>query len=205
MKLRKISVNVALLLLGSLIQAFGLYNIHSLADVTEGGVLGATLLLQHWFDISPAVSGFLMNAACYIFGFCVLGKQFVFYSAVAGLGFSGLYAVLEQFPPIYPRIAEYPLLAAILGALFIGVGAGICVRANGAACGDDALAMGFSKLTKLDIKWIYLFTDLTVILLSISYIPLSRLVYSLLTVVLSGQIISLIQKIKPRKAHIQKC
>lgn len=199
MKKKKTAVAVLLLLLGSLIQAFGLYNIHSLADVTEGGVLGATLLLQHWLDISPAVSGFVLNAACYIFGFCTLGKRFVLYSAVAGFGFSAIYAVFEQFPPLFPQIANYPLAAAILGALFIGVGAGICVRVGGAACGDDALAMGFSKLTKRDIKWIYLITDLTVILLSLSYIPLTKLVYSLLTVVLSGQIISLIQKIKVKE------
>lgn len=199
MKVKKTAIAVMILLLGSFIQAFGIYNIHSQANVTEGGVLGATLLLQHWLSVSPAISGFVLNAACYIFGFCTLGKRFILYSAVAGLGFSGIYAVLEQFPPLFPQIANYPILASLLGALFIGVGAGICVRVGGAACGDDALAMGASKLTKWDIKWLYLITDLTVLLLSLSYIPLGRIVYSLLTVVLSGQIISLIQKIKLKK------
>ena len=37
-----------LALAGSAIQAFGLANIHAFADVTEGGVLGMTLLLEHW-------------------------------------------------------------------------------------------------------------------------------------------------------------
>ena len=32
-------------LLGSAILAFGLYNVHALSNVTEGGVLGMTLLL----------------------------------------------------------------------------------------------------------------------------------------------------------------
>ena len=44
--------------------AFGLYNVHSLSRVTEGGVLGLTLLLDHWFHISPSVSGAVLNAAC---------------------------------------------------------------------------------------------------------------------------------------------
>ena len=66
--------------LGSAIQAFGLYNIHSLSDVTEGGVLGATLLFEHWFQISPSVSGFLMNAFCYALGWRTLGKLFIAYS-----------------------------------------------------------------------------------------------------------------------------
>ena len=35
--------------------AFGLYNVHAVSQVTEGGVLGMTLLLEHWFSISPDV------------------------------------------------------------------------------------------------------------------------------------------------------
>ena len=53
--------NCLILLLGSIIQAVGIYNIHAMSQVTEGGVLGLTLLLQHWFRISPAVSSFLLN------------------------------------------------------------------------------------------------------------------------------------------------
>ena len=46
----------AFALLGSAILAFGLYNVHSFSGVTEGGVLGLTLLMHHWFNISPSVS-----------------------------------------------------------------------------------------------------------------------------------------------------
>ena len=40
-------IRVALALTGAFIQAVGLCNIHAFADVTEGGVLGATLLIEH--------------------------------------------------------------------------------------------------------------------------------------------------------------
>lgn len=40
-------------LFGSAFLAFGLYHVHSFSGVTEGGVLGMTLLLDHWFHISP--------------------------------------------------------------------------------------------------------------------------------------------------------
>lgn len=179
----------------SALQAFGMYNIHALSGITEGGVLGATLLADHWFSVSPALSGFVLNAACYLLGFKILGKEFIAYSVIAAVGFSAGYGIFEQFPPLYPEIASYPLLAAVLGALFIGIGAGFCVRAGGATSGDDALAMSLSHITQIPIQWIYLVTDLTVLLLSLTYIPLGRIAYSLLTVVLSGQIIGWIQKI----------
>ena len=184
--------------LSSAFQAFGMYNVHALSGVTEGGVLGLVLLIDHWFAISPAVSGFLLNAACYLLGWRTLGKTFIGYSVIAAAGFSVGYAVCELFPPLWPGIASYPLLAAIVGALFIGIGAGVCVRIGGATSGDDALAMSLSHILKAPIERIYLVSDLTVLCLSLSYIPLRRIIYSLITVILSGQIIGWIQKIQWR-------
>ena len=42
---------VCLCIAGSGILAFGLYNIHALSGVTEGGILGMTLLLHHLFHL----------------------------------------------------------------------------------------------------------------------------------------------------------
>lgn len=191
--------NCLVLLVGSVIQAVGIYNIHSLSNVTEGGVLGLTLLLQHWFQISPAVSSLVLNLVCYAIGWRTLGKEFIGYSLVSICIYSISYGICEQFPPLWPDIARYPLIAAIAGALFIGIGAGLCVRAGGATAGDDALAMSFSHLFRWPIERVYLISDLTVLLLSLSYIPVQRIAYSLLTVIMSGQIIGLIQKIQIHK------
>ncbi len=189
------SSNCVVAFLASALQAFGMYNIHSLSGVTEGGIFGLILLLDHWLGISPAITSFLLNGACYALGWRTLGRAFIGYSLVATCGYSLTYGICEQFPPLWPQIAGYPLAAAIVGALFIGIGAGLCVRAGGATSGDDALAMSLSHLTKVPIQWLYLISDLTVLGLSLSYIPLRRIGYSLLTVILSGQIIGLIQRI----------
>ncbi|MBR3764914.1 MAG: YitT family protein [Clostridia bacterium] len=184
---------VLLALLGAAIQAAGMCNIHAWAEVTEGGVLGATLLLQHWTGISPALTALLLNALCYLIGWKTLGRGFLAYSAVCGVGYSVFYAILAPFAPLWPQVVASPLLSALLGAVFVGVGAGLCVRMGGAPGGDDALAMALSRLTGWGIQWIYLFTDALVLGLSMTYIPLGKLMYSLLTVVLSGQIIGWMQ------------
>ena len=186
--------NCIIIVLASVFQAFGIYNVHALANVTEGGVLGATLLIQHWLHISPALSALVLNIACYALGWKTLGRSFLAYSAISILSYSAGYALFEQFPPLFPEIAAHPLLAALAGALFIGIGAGLCVKCGGATAGDDALAMSLSRILRWPIERIYLFSDLLVLLLSLSYIPFRRIAYSLLTVVLSGQIIGIIQK-----------
>lgn len=186
--------------LASALQAFGMYNIHAISGVTEGGIFGLILLLDHWFSLSPAVSSFILNAACYGLGFKTLGATFVGYSLAAACGYSACYAICEQFPPLWPQIASMPLLASIVGALFIGIGAGLCVRVGGATSGDDALAMSVQHLTGIPVERVYMASDLTVLIMSLSYIPFKRIAYSILTVLLSGQIIGLIQRIGKQKA-----
>ena len=56
--------------------------------------------------------------------------------------------------------------------------------------------MSIARITHLDIRWVYLMCDLIVLVLSLSYIPVQRIAYSFLTVLLSGQIIGIVQKIK---------
>lgn len=192
-------VNVLVAFFASAFQAFGMYNVHALSGVTEGGVFGMILLIDHWLGISPAISSVILNAACYALGWKTLGKDFIPYSLIATCGYAAAYAICECFPPLWPEIAQMPLLAAIVGAMFIGIGAGLCVRAGGATSGDDALAMSLSHLTKQPIERIYLASDLLVLTLSLSYIPLRRIGYSLLTVILSGQTIGLIQKIHRKR------
>lgn len=186
--------HAAIAFFASAFLAFGLYHVHAVSGVTEGGVLGANLLLQHWFHISPAITNAVLNAACYLFGWRMLGREFVIYSLISTAGFSGAYRIFEQFPPLWPNLYEMPLLAALLGAVFVGLGAGLCVRVGGAPSGDDALAMGLSHLLHKKIETIYLVSDLTVLLLSLSYIPWQRIGWSLLTVVLSGRLIGIVQR-----------
>ena len=187
------------LVFGGVFLAFGLYHVHSLSGVTEGGLLGLNLLLERWFAISPAVTNFVFSAICYFVGWKMLGKGFILRSAVAAAAFSVSYRIFEQFPYIYPGLYEMPLLAALLGAVFVGVGTGVCVRCGGAVCGDDALAMAISQKLKIKIEYCYMVSDFLVLGLSLSYIPLRRIVYSLLTVILSSKLVGITQRLGKKK------
>lgn len=45
---------ILFLLLGAMICSFGIHNIHQRTNITEGGVIGLMLLIEHWLQISPA-------------------------------------------------------------------------------------------------------------------------------------------------------
>ena len=189
MKNRRELFRYAQLLLGSAILAFGLFNVHSQSRITEGGVLGTTLLLQHWFGISPSISEAVLDVCCYLLGLKYLGKSFLRYALTATGGFALSYALFERMGYMLPSMLDQPLLAAVVGGLFVGVGVGLVVRVGGAAGGDDALALVIAKLLHWPVSRAYLFTDLVVLLLSLTYIPLQNIVCSLVTVTLSSFII----------------
>lgn len=198
--MKRVRRDVFLLLLGALIQAFGICNIHARSSITEGGVLGLTLLLYHWTGLSPAWSSLFLNAACYLYGISKLGRPFLLRSAVASVSYALFYALLDPYAPLFPSLLTSPLLTSIFGALFIGIGAGLCVLAGGATSGDDAIAMGLSSSFSCDIRLIYLFSDMTVLLLSLTYIPFSRIIWSMLTVLLSSEIIGIIQRFSHKES-----
>lgn len=179
----------ACLLLGTAIVAFGLFNVHGQSGITEGGVLGATLLIQHWTGISPAVSEIVLDVICYALGFAFLGRRFLVDSLIATCAYSGFFALFESMGYMLPNLGHMPVLAAVIGALFVGVGVGLIVRQDAAGCGDDALALVISNRTGWGVSRAYLITDLTVLTLSLSYIPAAKIVCSLVTVTLSSFII----------------
>lgn len=194
--LREIKIkNAFFSFLGALILAFGLYEIHSFSGVTEGGVLGASLLFKNTLSLSPALTSLVMNAVCYFIGWRTLGGVFIFYSAIGASTFSIAYKLLEETEPFYD-LSPYPLAAAIIGALFIGAGVGLAVRSGGAPTGDDALAMALSRRFKWKIEAVYLVCDILVLALSLTYIPPKRIIFSLVSVILSGKIVGMIERIK---------
>ncbi len=189
-----------MLLCGAAILSFGLYNVHSRCAVTEGGVLGTTLLLHHWFGFSPGVCEFVIDGLCYALGFRFLGKRFFLRALAASAAYAGFYTLWEHTGPLLPELSAHPFLAAVAGGLFVGVGVGLVVRAGGASGGDDVLALLLHKYTRLSLSGSYFFTDTVVLGLSLSYIPLRRIAWSFLTVTLSSLLIEGIQHIGVRGA-----
>ena len=186
---------VLLIILGAAVCSFGIHNIHQRTAITEGGVIGMMLLIDRWLGLPPAVITPVLDITCYVLAFRYLGGQFIKISVISTLSVSLFYDFWEMFPPMLPDLSAYPLAAAVLGGIFVGVGVGLIVRQGGSSGGDDALALTISHVTHWRLSRAYLFTDLVVLVLSLSYIPLQRIFFSLITVTLSSFLIDRVQDI----------
>lgn len=207
MLLQKANVKIikkqyCLLLLGAAILSFGLYNIHSQSSITEGGILGMTLFLKHWLGISPGITGLWMDAICYFFAYKLLGKTFLKNAIFASFGFSMFYNIYEYFGYVLPSLDGYPISAAVLGGLIVGLGVGIILKAGGASGGDDALALIISKLSKCKISKAYFLADFVVLMLSLTYISADKIICSLLSVSISSYVVGKIHASKEKVAVV---
>lgn len=90
-------------------------------------------------------------------------------------------------------------IVTILSGLFVGVGVGIIVRNGAAAGGDDALAMVISKITSLNIGNVYMIGDVAVLMLSLTYLSVYDIFWSLIAVNISGRTIDFIYNFNKSK------
>lgn len=192
---RRRKKEIALILLGALILAFGVFNLNYQNNITEGGVLGILLLLKNLFNINPSIANIIIDISLFVVAYKFFGKQFLIHSMIATLGFSIFYGIFESIGPLIP-VFDNKLLGAILAGLFVGVGSGIVIRAGAAAGGDDVLAILISKITSMTIGRVYLIGDISILLISLSYLSLYDTCWSLIAVTISGKTIDYIYNYK---------
>lgn len=62
---------------GAAILTFGLHNIHTQTGITEGGVLGLLLFVNHWTGLPASVVSPVLDLLCYLLALRFLGGQFI--------------------------------------------------------------------------------------------------------------------------------
>lgn len=188
--------NLFKILLGSAVLAFGISQIHSRTIISEGGELGMELLLYHWFSLSPAFTSILFDVFFYSLAFFRYGKGYFKRAIFATVCYSGFYYLMEG-KRLFIDLSSSLLLSAIIGALFVGIGCGLVISAGGACGSDDVITRLLSDHFSLSIGKSYILSDAFVLVLSISYIPLWAICFSLLSCTLSSALID-------HLFHIQK-
>ena len=96
---------ILLIMLGAMIYTFGVHNIHQRTNITEGGVIGLMLLIEHWLQMSPAYITPILDLACYLLAFKFLGGNFIKVSIISTMFVSGFYKIWELFPPMLPDLS----------------------------------------------------------------------------------------------------
>lgn len=89
---------IAIIMLGTAILSFGIHNIHQRTAITEGGIIGLVLLINHWLGVPASVASPLLDAISYALAFKFLGWDFLLSAGIASISLAGFYRRGSVFP-----------------------------------------------------------------------------------------------------------
>ena len=177
------------ILFGGLIFSVGI-NYFTIPNLlSEGGIIGLTVIAHYLFDLSPGMVNFILNTVLVLTGYKFLEKRAIIYTLFSIFSCSLFMYITEETGK---RITDDPLLAAIFAGLLVGGGLGIIFRAGGTSGGTTILA----KLANQFLGWSMgkgiLLIDIIVVAGSVFIIGLVKAMYTLIAVYIGAKVIDFI-------------
>ncbi|GCF92797.1 membrane protein [Enterococcus florum] len=170
---------VFFIVLGTAIYAFGLVYLNIANHLAEGGVTGITLIFRALFGIDPAYSTLIINIPLILIGGRVLGKRSFYYTILGTVSLS-VFLWIWQRVPLEINLDHDLFIVSILAGLFAGFGSGVVYRYGGTTGGADVIARILEQKKGLTMGKSLLVFDAIVLLCSLTYLDLKRMMYTLI-------------------------
>lgn len=188
-------LDLLMIALGCAFYGYGLVNVNIANNLAEGGVTGITLILRYWFHIDPAYSTVAINIPLILIGYRYLGKKSLFYTVYGTLMLSLFLWIWQRVSlPINLSVQHDMFLAGVLAGTFGGLGSGLIYRFGGTTGGTDVIARILEKTRKISMGKTILALDVVVMTLSLSYLNLRQMMYTLLCSFVFSRIVDFIQE-----------
>jgi len=155
-------VDILFIFFGTAVYAFGVYAFTAPNQIAPGGVTGIAIVIHAFtgFRIGTLVT--LFNIPLLLFGFRTLGKRFTANTLFSTLFFN---LQVDYLFPFLPTYQGNPILAAVFGGLFIGLGLAIVFMRGGSTGGLDIVSRSIQqRFPHISLGKIVFVSDLAVIL-----------------------------------------
>ncbi|GBG96454.1 YitT family protein [Lactococcus termiticola] len=186
------AINFIAITLGTVIYAFGFVEFNIANNLAEGGLAGVTLITRALFHLDPSYMQIVFNVPLLFIGYKFLGKRTFTYTIYAIISLS-VFIWLFQRLDFGINIDHDTLIAAILAGVFAGAGVGIVFRYGGTTGGSDIIAQLLQFKKGIQVGKTFFAIDAIVLTLSLSYIPLTHMMYTLIASFVAAQVIGIVQ------------
>jgi uncharacterized membrane-anchored protein YitT (DUF2179 family) len=188
MKVKEITGNFVLMILGILSTGMGLKGFLLSSRFIDGGVTGISMLIAETTGVPLSVLIFIINMPFLFLGYKRLGVSFAIKSTIAIAGLSFCLAFVQ-----FPDVTHDKLLTAVFGGFFIGVGIGLAIRAGAVLDGTDIAALLVSKKTQLlKVSDVILLLNVVIFSAALFFLGVESALYSILTYLAASKMIDFI-------------
>ncbi len=179
-------IDYSALILGSFIFAIGINYFAIPNMLSEGGVIGITIITYYLFGWSPGLVSLMINLALVAIGYRFFSKRTIIYTIVTII-FMSLF--LELTKNWGEQLGTDTLLAALFAGLFVGGGIGMIFRVGGTSGGATTIARMLQQWLGWSVGKAMLVIDISVILLSAFVIGKEKAMFTLVAVYVGAKVI----------------
>lgn len=133
--------------MGSVVAAAGLQFFLLPNHLIDGGVTGLSIIAAKLSALPLGLFLLLLNIPFVVLCYKKFGKEFAIYSIIGITALASL-----TFVHFEHGFTDVPMLAAIFGGLFVGVGVGFVIRNGGIIDGTDAVALLIDRVTVFSVS-----------------------------------------------------
>lgn len=192
--LERISIkDLIMIAIGTGMYGWGLINVNIPNDLAEGGISGITLILRALFKWNPAYTNLLLNVPLLFIGYRILGRRALIYT-IWGITSLSFWLWLWQVVPTPPALHHDMLIAGIIAGIVAGFGLGIVFRFGGTSGGSDVVARIVEQKFSIPIGRTMFILDACVLLLSLVYIDIVHMMYTLIASFVFSQVVNMTQR-----------
>ncbi|MGN7823080.1 YitT family protein [Chitinophaga sp. 22536] len=181
--------NILLLIAGALIFAVGINYLAIPNKLSEGGVIGITIVTYYYFGWSPGITNLIINVFLIIAGYRLLDRRVMLYT-ILGIIFCSLFLYLTE--NTLTPVTSNTLLAAIFAGLLVGIGIGLVFLSGGTTGGSAIVARMCQKYLGWSLGNAMLIFDIMVIAASSFIIGLEKTMYTFIAVYIGARAVDYI-------------
>lgn len=204
-KVRETVKDYAMLTVGTLLTALGVYFFKFPNNFSTGGVSGISIILGHYApNLTSGAIMFIINQALLLLGFAVFGRSFGVRTAYTSLVLSCATWGLEYLCPMSKPLTTQPLLELIFAVTLPAIGSAILFNMQASSGGTDIVAMLLRKYTNLNIGNALLFVDFSITVGACIAFGFETGLFSVLGLMIKSVVVDMVlENIKVHKAfHI---
>ena len=147
------------IVLGAVIVAIGLEVFLVPNQIIDGGITGVSIMLGHLTGVHFGVFVFLLNLPFFLLGYKTIGRTFAL-STLLGIAALSVSTYLAHHAT---PLTNEPLLAAVFGGIFIGIGVGLVIRFGGSVDGTEIVAIMAQRKTPFSVGEVVMFFNLFIL------------------------------------------
>ncbi|MEB3749866.1 YitT family protein [Geobacillus sp. B4113_201601] len=178
MVMRKLAAIVG----GSVLLGIGINVFFVPHHLLDGGMIGLGLIVKYVWHVQAGLTMIVLSVPLYLAAWFYY-RPF-FYNSLHGLLFSSW--MIDVLSGLRGIVTVDPLLAAVIGGTFVGMGIGVMLREETSTGGTDLLAQFISRLTNWNVGVIIFVIDACIISVGSLLIDAVPFVHSLVVVTVVG-------------------